>query len=235
MLLCALGAETATVRAAETREAPEAQVARSARQFLLAEAKRNGLANVTVEVTVANSRRELPPCREPLTVSPADTRYLTRMRFAARCASDGWQREFVVRADFSADVVVAATAIPANRAISAADVMVERRAIAATPDALSDPAAVAGHSSQRPLRAGQIVQKNWLAEPILFKRGAPVRIIARSGPINISTDGEALEAGRLNEVVQVRNVATGKVIRARVIDSAAVEPVDIPTPSYSTD
>lgn len=230
MLLCTLGA--ATAHAAET---PEAQVARAARQFLLADAKRNGLANATIEVTVANQNRALPPCREPLTVSPADTRYPTRMRFAANCTSDGWQRDFVVRADISADVVVAATAIPANRMITAADLILEKRTISTTPDALSDPAAVADRSSQRPLRAGQIVQKNWLAAPILFKRGAPVRIIARSGPIDVSTDGEALEAGRLNEVVQVRNVATGKVIRARVIDSAAVAPVDIPTPSYSTD
>ena len=232
MLLFVLSSATTTVLAAE---APEAQVARSARQFLLAEANRNGWVNTAVEVHVISPNRELPPCREPLAVSPADTRYPTRMRFAATCPSDGWHREFVVRADISADVVVAATSIPANRVITASDLMLERRTVSTTPDALSDLTTVAGHSSQRPLRAGQIVPKTWLTAPILFKRGTPVRIIARSGPIDVSTDGEALEAGRLNEVLQVRNVATGKVIRARAIDSATVEPVDIPMPSHSTD
>lgn len=236
MLLCVLCAPSAGATAAQAADVPEAQVARSARQFLLAEAGRNGWSNAAVEVRVAGPNRELPPCRAPLSVSPVDTRYPTRMRFAATCASDGWRREFVVRADISADVVVAATAIPANRVIAAADLMLERRSVSAAPDALSDPAAAAGHASQRPLRAGQIVPKNWLTAPLLFKRGAPVRIIARSGPIDISTDGEALEAGRLNEILQVRNVATGKVIRARAIDNTAVEPVDIPRPSsYSTD
>ena len=232
VLLCALCTGMSGVHATET---PDAQVARSARKVLLAEAERNGLANATIEVTIANSNRMLPQCNGELLVSPVDMRYPTRMRFAASCTREGWRREIVVRAEISADVVVAAAAIPANRAIIGTDLALERRTISTTFDVLSETASVIGHSSQRPLRTGQIVQKNWLVNPILFKRGASVRIVAKSGPVDVTVNGEAMEAGCLNDVVQVRNVASGKVIRARVVDSDTVEPVNLPMPSYSPD
>lgn len=231
VLLCTL----CGVSGALAAETPDAQVARSARKLLLAQAERHGWANAAIEVTVINPNRMLPHCNSELVVSPVDTRYPTRMRFAASCINDGWRRELTVRAEISAEVVVAATAIPADRVITGTDLALERRPLSTTFDVLSETASVIGRSSQRPLRTGQIVQKNWLVNPILFKRGAPVRIAAKSGPIDVTVGGEALESGRLDDVVQVRNVASGKVIRARVIDNATVEPVNLPMPSYSPD
>ena len=58
--------------------------------------------------------------------------------------------------------------------------------------------------------------------------GRVVLIEARSGPIQVTASGEALEPGRQGDVVRVRNVNTGKVIRARVVDTGTVQPADMP-------
>ena len=80
----------------------------------------------------------------------------------------------------------------------------------------------------RPLRPGQVLQKRLLAAPVLVKRGEVVVIEARSGPIQVTASGEALEPGRQGDVVRVRNVNTGKIIRARVVDTGTVQPADMP-------
>ena len=43
--------------------------------------------------------------------------------------------------------------------------------------------------------------------------------------------GEALEPGRMRQVVRVRNSSTGRVIRARVLGDGVVEPEVIASPS----
>jgi flagella basal body P-ring formation protein FlgA len=207
-------------------------VAQAARQFLGEQAARAGLQNPVIEASVLPGKRPALNCRETPRVEPLDTRHASRMRFVAVCPeADGQRQEFVVSAEVTAEVLVAAVALPAGRAIAADDLALERRDVVTTPDALSDPAAAVGQSSRRALRPGQIVQKQMLASPLLVRRGDTVRIVARSGPVEVTSAGEALEAGRGNDAIRVRNAATGKVIRARITGSGAVEPVDLPMPS----
>jgi flagella basal body P-ring formation protein FlgA len=75
------------------------------------------------------------------------------------------------------------------------------------------------------LRSGQLINRRWLIEPVLVKRGANVTIVARNAGVSVQVAGEALAAGRRNEIVQVRNKTNGRIIRARVIGENEVEPV----------
>ena len=204
------------------------QVGESARQTLVEQATRSGLAEPKVEVTVQSTARNERACSKPVRVEALDTRYVTRMRFAASCEADGWRQEYVVHAELSALVVVAAGAINAGRAIDAADLRLERRSVAKPEDAISDIAAVEGQSSRRALRPGQVVERRVLTEAVLVKRGAAVRIVARNEGIVVTSAGQATEAGRRDEIISVRNAVTGKLIRARVTGIDEVEPADVP-------
>ncbi|HEX6734003.1 MAG TPA: flagellar basal body P-ring formation chaperone FlgA [Azonexus sp.] len=207
----------------------DSQVALAAKQFLNEQAARAGWLDPQIETNVLPGNRSALACRQPVKVVAVDTRYPGRMRFAASCpGTDAERREFVVRGEISAEVLVATAALPANRPIAAADLALERRDVAATPDALSDASVVVGQSSRRSLRAGQVLLKSMLVAPVLVKRGEAVRIVARTGPVEVTSVGEALEAGRGDDTVRVRNSTTGKVIRARVTASGTVEPVDLP-------
>lgn len=203
-------------------------VARAAREHLLEEADRAGLSDPVVTLQVRADARGRAVCSGVLEVEVVDARHPTRMRFAATCRNgESWRDEFVVRGELSAQVAVATAQIKAGRPIAAAEIALERRAVT-SPEAVSSSLdAVVGLASRRALRAGQVVDRRTLAEPILVQRGAAVAIVARNGPVQVTTAGEALAPGRAGDIVEVRNIASGRVIRARVTASNVVEPADM--------
>lgn len=202
-----------------------ARVEAAAREFLMEQATLKGLVEPTFELNLVTRPQALAACKQPVVVQALDTRYLSRMQFSAHCpGTEGWPRNWVVRAEVSAKVVVAVVDVPANRPLTEADLAQERRTLSDMADALPALEAAMGQASKRSLRTGQVVQPRFLAQPLLVKRGDSVNILARNGPIEVNVAGEALEAGRRGEVLRVRNAGTGKVIRARVLDSGVVEP-----------
>jgi flagella basal body P-ring formation protein FlgA len=204
----------------------DARVEATARDWLAGEADAKGLSEPVFEVKATAARPQpLPICAQPLSVDALDTRTLARLRFAVVCPEpDGWQREWVVRAAVSAMVVVATRDVPANQALAHEDLSIERRRLTDLANAVSVPEDAVGQSSSRTLRSGQPLQARWLAAPLLVRRGDSVTIVAGQGGIQVQAAGEALEAGRLRQVVRVRNSTSGRLIRARVIDHGVVEP-----------
>jgi flagellar basal body P-ring formation protein FlgA len=212
-----------------------ARVEEAARTQLAQQAGRGGLLDPQFDVTVVRNAQPLPACSVPVNIDSIDTRQPSRMRFEVRCPGEGWRREFIVRAQVSARVLVAASDIPAGQALTEADVMLERRALQATPDTVSEPREIVGMSARRALRAGDSVRKSALVAPILVKRGDAVRILASRGEIEVSVAGVALEGGANGTVISVRNASSNNVIRARITASGTVEPIDIPAsmPAHS--
>lgn len=199
----------------------------SARLQLERQAAGAGWLEPQFALAVLPGARPLAPCARAVTVEPLDTRLPGRMRLTAVCpGADGWRYEFVVRAQISAMVAVAAAPLAAGQVLTAADMALERRDITAIADSSADLAALAGLSSRRTLRPGDVLRKSQLAAPLLVKRGESVRIVARREQIEVSMAGEALDAGALEAQVRVRNVASGTVIRARVTGPGSVQPLE---------
>ncbi len=166
-------------------------------------------------------------CPDDANIETIDARQPSRMRFAAIC--NGEKREIVVRATIAADVVVVAHDMKAGTPIDASSLKLERRDVTTTPGAATNLDDVAGKTSRRALRAGQLVDRRWLNESVLVKRNAKVTIIARNAGVEVHVAAEALQAGRRGEVISVKNSANGTVLRARVIGPDAVEPLEIPS------
>ncbi|WP_326536796.1 flagellar basal body P-ring formation chaperone FlgA [Pseudorhodoferax sp.] len=211
----------------------EELVEQAARDWLVEQAESRGLAEPVFEVkAMARQPQPLPPCAEPLTVDALETRSPARMRFAVVCpGNDGWQREWTVRAAVSALVVVAARDVPANRALAADDLTLERRRLTDLAGVVTLPEDAVAQSSSRTLRTGQALNARWLSAPLLVRRGDSVTIFARNAGIEVRAAGEALEPGRQHQVVRVRNTTTGKVIRARVLEEGLVEPESMAGPA----
>jgi hypothetical protein len=66
-----------------------------------------------------------------------------------------------------------------------------------------------------------------LAAPLLVKRGDQVLMLARHEAVEVSTSGEALDAGSRGQVIRVKNSASGQVVRMRVTGAGTVEPLGI--------
>jgi len=213
---------------AHAAAATDARIAAAARAWLSAYAARQPLDVTRVDVTVLPPSTRQPPhpvrCEDP-DVQPLDTRRIARMRFSVRCGHADRPAVYFVRGRILARMLVATTSIPAGRALTRQDVKLAERDWVATPDALTDPAAVDGRVSRRALKAGQTLQKRFLKGLTTVKRGQPVRIVARTGQIEAVTSGTALEDGATGDTIRVRNNGTGRVVTARIVDAGVVAPL----------
>ncbi|MBK1616480.1 flagella basal body P-ring formation protein FlgA [Rubrivivax gelatinosus] len=209
-------------------QAGAGRVAEAARALLLEQAANAGWREPQLELDVQPMTGSAAPrCSRP-EVQALDTRSPARMRFELRCpGSAAAGQGFVVRARLSAEVLVAALALPAGRALAAGDVQAQRREITPGSEPLSDAEAVLGLVAQRSIAAGQVLSARLLAEPLLVRRGEAVEIHARREAVEVVVPGQALDAGRRGETIRVRNTATGKVIQARVAAAGRVEPADM--------
>jgi flagella basal body P-ring formation protein FlgA len=217
---------------AATPPSVSSRVERAAREHLLAYARQAGLSDPSVDVTLL-PRGTPSACSQEIDIEAVDTRHVARMRFAAVCkAEPAWRTEFVVRGAIKAAVVVAAADLEANRPIDPERVTLARRDVANASDAFTAPTQVAGKTPRRAIRSGQVVSKRLLVEPILVKRGARVNVIARKVGVEVHVAADAMQTGHRDEVIEVRNIANGKILRARVTGENSLELVtDIPMSS----
>jgi flagella basal body P-ring formation protein FlgA len=201
------------------------QIEQAARAELDRQMAAAGLTEPQFEVAVVTARAA-PPCVQNVVVEALDTRFPQRMRFLARCNdTPGWRYEYIVRARVTAMVATAAAPVAANEALTDAQVTIERRDISNVADPISSPEEAVGQMSRRMLRPGDILRSGQLSSPVLVKRGDAVLMLARREGIEVSTAGEALDAGARGAVVRVRNAGSGQVVRMRVAGPGTVEPI----------
>jgi len=211
--------------AAWSASALESSVERVAREHVHRYAESIGWVQPQLKLKLTTGN--LGGCPADARIETIDVRQPSRMRFAVTC--NGEKRQVVVRATIAADVVVAAHDLRAGTPIDASALKLERRDVTATPGAVANIDDVAGKSSRRALRTGQLVDRRWLNESVLVKRNARVTIIARNAGVEVHVAAEAMQPGRRGEIISVKNSANGTVIRARVIGPDAVEPIEIPS------
>lgn len=208
----------------------EARVIEFARETVLDQAARQGWIDPQLQLqpgSGARAGKPPPPCPEGWQVQARDTRFLSRLRFVAHCpGTPAASQEVLLRGQLSAEVLVAAVALAPGRPIGEDAVQLERRDISNAPEALSQLDAVLGLSPRGSVRAGQLLLKRQLQETVLVRRGQKLQIRARGGGIEVSAPGEALESGARDAHIRVRNLASGRVIGARVVAAGLVEPAE---------
>lgn|GEM_PF-1990717 len=119
-------------------------------------------------------------------------------------------------------VLVAARTLQPGEMISSTNTRVEYR-----PNESSgvSPASAYGRAVSRTVPANQVIRSEHLVntEPTtVIRKGEFVRLLARVGPLEVSTRGEALADGKVGQVIPVRNVDSKQVIQARVLRAATV-------------
>ncbi len=70
---------------------------------------------------------------------------------------------------------------------------------------------------------GMTVPVSLTCPPPVLAAGAGVRIVAKSGLVRASVPGKALQAGRVGQLVRVRNTVTHATMSGRVVDGQTVE------------
>ncbi len=205
----------------------DTQVMETARRALLDQADQAGLLAADVQLTQPAPRAR-PACPAGWDIAMQDSRSLSRIRLVARCVDDNARvppQDFLLRATLSAEVLVVVQAVNAGQAVSEDAVQLQRRDISQTLDAIST--LDTGLAARTSLRPGQVLQKRLLVAAVLVRRGDAVRILANRDGVRVEAQGEALDSGARQGVIRVRNLTSGRIIQARVLEAGLVEPAEL--------
>ncbi len=121
-------------------------------------------------------------------------------------------------------VVVAKNNLPNKAILNREDLLLEKRELSRLPqDVIINLDEAIGKELKISLQAGTVLRKGYIDEPLLIKRNQEVEIIAKGRNFVVKAKGVALQPGRLNEMIKVKNLSSQKTIQAKVIDENKVE------------
>ncbi len=144
-----------------------------------------------------------------------------RLRFPGGRSIPMWVK---ARVTVRRAVVIAAEEIPVAAAIEASQLKVETREVSPrSRPAISDPGQAAGKRARRAIHKGQTILASTLTQPRDVEAGDPVRIESSSGGAHLEVEAKAETAGSAGEGILVRNLATGKHVRVRVVRKGLVK------------
>jgi flagella basal body P-ring formation protein FlgA len=179
-----------------------------------------------IRVNRLDPRLRLSLCDQPLTTrleSPAQP--IGRVTTRVRCdGSSPWTVFVPAEVRLYREVVMLTRPLKRLSVVGGGDLsMVERDVGQLSQGYLTDPQQAIGKKLTRQLPAEQILSPNHLQVAEVIRRGDQVVISAAGATISVRMQGEALSDGAPGQQIQVRNLRSQRVVRARVIGPGQVE------------
>ena len=122
------------------------------------------------------------------------------------------------------DVVVSTKALSKGTPITAGDVCVIKKWVKRlSGQMVTVPEEVIGKVLAVNIRQNNEIAKNIIKEPIVIKKGNAVQILLDNGDFSITTMGISEENGVAESLIRIKNVASNKIIFARVVSESVVK------------
>jgi flagella basal body P-ring formation protein FlgA len=121
------------------------------------------------------------------------------------------------------NVVVAARNLTLHDTLQPDDLRYERLDIGRlSPGFLTNIDKAVGLEVANFVRPGAVLTSFSLRKPVVIKRNSTVNIIARSGKLEVSTIGIAMQDGIMGQIIRVQNANSRKFLSVKVLDEANV-------------
>ncbi len=179
-----------------------------------------------IEVGILDTRLRLPVCADkPEAFLPPGSRILGSSSVGIRCHSPKpWSLYVPVTVKIFAPVLVASHALNRGSQITAQDFQTAELNIAALSGGyLSIPEQILGMTLKRSIDAGAVYTPAMLEAPNMVRRGQQVTLLAEIAGIEVRMAGKALMDGSAGALIQVRNLASQRVIEGTVIAEGIVK------------
>lgn len=169
---------------------------------------------------------QVPAGKLSCEVHPSDPQILGSRRFNLIFRVDGLVvKNTALRAELEAiaPVVIAAGDLPRGTILAQSDLNLAEMDLAGLRNPCADPAELIGKKLKRSVRLGDPIDRQAVEFPAAISRGDMVILTARKGTLVLSATGVAREDGNAGATIVVRNNASQKDVRARVVGPGAVE------------
>ena len=172
-----------------------------------------------------DTRLRLAPCARMTPYVPVGARLWGKTRIGLRCLEGA--TKWNVFLPITIHAFGPAWVVKGN--ISAGATLVEDDGIQAEVDWAESPSPVVSNATQwigavasGQLVAGQVLRQASIRPAQVFMTGALVRVLAQGPGFTISTDGQALSAGVVGQLAQVK-MENGRILAGTVLDSRTVK------------
>ena len=223
-LLATLQAQAGTPA---TPESVQAQVATAMENYLDKQGGARG--DLTAAADRLDPRLRLSVCDQALEINEGRPLNLNRGRQTVKVSCHGsspWRIYVPVELTRRQQAVVAARPLASGDVITAADLSL------ATVDAnrarqryYTDPRELVGMMATQPLQSGQLITARNLGVNAVVDRGDMVSIQAGTRGFVVGSTGEVQGRAGVGQRVRVKNIRSGKVIEAVVVDSRTVDAI----------
>lgn len=140
------------------------------------------------------------------------------------CNSPMWKQNLAVQLHIYKNVVVLAKPVSMGTKIKPQDITQVRHDIgSSSKDYYVDSKRVIGNVLKRSLKVGTLLTTDLLEAPLLINRNDRVTIVLSRPGITVESKGIALENGKHEQRIRVRNVRSQKVVTATVKEQGIVE------------
>ncbi len=122
------------------------------------------------------------------------------------------------------DVVVSSSPLAHREMIAGKDVRLARRDITSLSDKpFKRIEETVGKQATRAIEVNEVLTASSVDSPRLLRRGSAVTLVYENAKLRIETPGFAEEGGRAGDVIQVKNAASGKILRGVILDGRSVK------------
>ena len=182
--------------------------------------------SVKITISKLDTRLKLARCTQALEAFWAPgSEPVGNTTVGVRCAGHkAWKLYVPVRISKQVMVVVTARTLTRGHRIGRGDLRVESRDIGELRgDTITDLAMVSGYVVRRATGPDRVLSARMLSAPLLVERGQRVHLLTGIPGLSIRMRGVSLDDGARGDSVRVRNPASNRVVRARVVASGVVQ------------
>ena len=183
-------------------------------------------ARYEIQVNQLDPRLRLAACDSDLTQSlESPGQPVGRVTVRVSCeGSTPWTVFVPAQVRIFRPVVVLKTPLKRDSIVGAGDItLVEQDIGQLTRGYMTDPEQAIGKKMTRTGQADQVLTPAQVQQAESVRRGDQVVISARSGSISVRMQGEALSGGTLGQQINVRNLGSQRVVKARVTGPGQVQ------------
>lgn len=114
------------------------------------------------------------------------------------------------------EVAVAATSLRKGEILSPSSIRLEKRDLGDLDEPFTETGDLLGLEAAKTISAGTVLDHDNITAPSIIRRGEMVTIIARRGPMQLTTKGLAKADGHRGQMIKVKNISSNKMIYCRV-------------------
>ncbi|KVW99802.1 flagellar basal body P-ring formation chaperone FlgA [Shewanella frigidimarina] len=177
-----------------------------------------------LELRIPSSAKSLPVCSQKLKVSPGKGLAYGRVQRKLSCSSENWSLYVRAMVSVTALLPVVNRNMQRDETVKKSDIQWRTLTLKTSDkDILTKESEIIDQQVARKLRKNIPIRVSYLDSPVLVKLGEPVIIEAALPGFNAEMTGVAMDTGKLDQAIRVKNTSSGKVITAYPIAKGRVQ------------